>query len=986
KSATLPGRPKASGSSDEEDDDDELKLIKPKKVPRVPIAGPLMGVNISQVKLKKVETKMKEVSDDVASSSLHQEDDESKKELMLPSGGEFGVFKLKKIERSKEDKEEVGDADNSNEEEDKTKPAGELFGVKLKTIQSKDEVIKHDVAESKKEDVGATQKRHNKQPKIPLNNSALLNRSEISSPKTSPINQKKGTTERKKSPSPSIPLSKSVHALTKSVEEVSVTNDEAFCEPSKKDDTEETITKHVTIHHAKSIELKYSDNVENMESDPVMEVTFIEKEENMPEIQIEEYNDDEKLDIPSNQDQEGPDDFETIPQVSIVVKDDSDEEPEYEEFDEEFLRNMKQVAYASLPLEKQAKDDDNDEEDEEYDYEEYNEDFRKNITSIAYNPTLAPSQLHSPIVTKSTPSPIQSTSQASISPLPPIPRDPSSSSEDDEEHAYEEFDESFLQHVKSSYMKTAGEPATSGALKAPEDGVTPPRSPFRGRTSTNESTTSSKSDAENVEKKSGKFKFFRNKRSGSIGSADMKEVEVPKASKEKKKKGITIPKILSGKKGRDKHKKSSDETDAKPEMHKDSYQQSHEASKSIPEKKPETVEGETIQDAVEKKNSNEIIPENETDHPRGDENSDLQVDSSLSIGSEPTEEVPVVMRRDLPLLNTESRYSSTSWASNSSRDHDPAPSVPEKTRVRAKSPNHDIPQSNRPVTNFYQPSQPQEHETEDRKPVDGYISQEQIDAILSANETRDKKRLSQSRALVNLLTVPDGSKTAGRSDNAEEFISKRPSYVSINSMESDEPLPTTNFISGDRRSSSLGSLKDRSKSCESDSSGEFHQQVENASPEQGDTSAVPLGKNSRLTESFAAGNRISLTSPEFTVVEEDGPGTPDATNIFFPDDKEQEPPHSSEGNKPTTPMGDEEDEQKDYFPTVGRDVELRKLPANLTLLDSSRDNVRTSGIVGLKECLKQMGDEEEVMEVKTGISRLGHSAAVEKLKKSFEEL
>lgn len=70
KSATLPTITKTSerdvsstGSDDEiekhedEDDDDEPELIKPKKVLMVPIGGPLAGININKVQLRKVEPK-----------------------------------------------------------------------------------------------------------------------------------------------------------------------------------------------------------------------------------------------------------------------------------------------------------------------------------------------------------------------------------------------------------------------------------------------------------------------------------------------------------------------------------------------------------------------------------------------------------------------------------------------------------------------------------------------------------------------------------------------------------------------------------------------------------------------------------------------------------------------------------------------------------------------------------------------------------------
>ncbi|KAG7168670.1 hypothetical protein Hamer_G028235 [Homarus americanus] len=85
----------------------------------------------------------------------------------------------------------------------------------------------------------------------------------------------------------------------------------------QKDDTEETHSNMSLIHHAVT-ELKGSDNVENMESDPVMEGPS-EKEETCLKSDRKNITTDKNQTSPSNQDQEGRMILRRYP-ASVVVK------------------------------------------------------------------------------------------------------------------------------------------------------------------------------------------------------------------------------------------------------------------------------------------------------------------------------------------------------------------------------------------------------------------------------------------------------------------------------------------------------------------------------------------------------------------------------------------------------------------------------------------------------------------------------------------
>ncbi|XP_071546401.1 LOW QUALITY PROTEIN: uncharacterized protein [Panulirus ornatus] len=1020
KFATLPNRTINPGesapttSSDEgEDDDTEFKLIQAKRIPRIPIIGPLSGFNIAEVNLRKVEPtkkldEKKQVADDTdSSSSSDQSEDEQERPRRKPhvaAGVPAGVIKLRKVEKpAKTRKEDVtGDAEKGGDQTQREDPisAGEVFGVKLKKIQGKEGIVKEADVERKNEDVGANERRAIKQANIPLNSSNILSRSDVKLPKTSPLNQKKGTTERKKSPSPNIPLSKSIHSLTKAAEVVdpsakvlrNVSTDNADSE----DEDDEVKKDIITIRHAESSEIQCNDEVVHIEPSIVTQ-TAIERGDcaaHEPQEQQTIREDGGQL-WPQKDDKEGistdaslqgsPARGRSPPvvvrPVAITVTEDTDKEPEYEEVDDEFLHSIREAAdLAFTSLDSQSRNE------EQNEYDDFEEEFLKQVNNITPDSLVTSPQLSLPSSTSKSSLTHSILDEGLACDGAEHPAITFSSSdhhegapvhpESEDEHEYEEFDEDFIKKIQSplkppplpAVITSSGESSRTPVGKdvPVRKGVTPPSSPIRARTNTNESVSSGKSDYENVDKRSSVFKLFKTKRSGSITSNDRKEMgEIKEAKDPKQKSSSTFSKILHGKKGKDKKKKDTKDDNTKPtEKLQESEEKSSEDSKCHADTKPTPDTTETPQDPP-------LYDEPDVTH------------------QEPNtqEAVTVVMRHNIQPGSEESRCSTYSRASNSSRDQEPAPSIPEKTRVRAKSPNHDTPQSNRPVTNLYHLISPQEQGVENRTLVDGYITEKQIQAILSASEIRGKKRLSQPRSMGNVLNVPNASK-ASEGNVGEDWNHKR---LSINSTESDEPLHATNFLSGDRLSSSSGSFRTLSKSYDSDVSSESHpvsQDLEGPTTPEQDFSTVSLRATSRLAESLTVGNRVSLTSPEFTVVEEDVPSTPDATKTTFPveAEREEQTTTSASTGAPIFTLENEEDEQEDYFPVVGGDVELR-LPRDVSLQKPSAEDVRTSGITGLKEYLNTIdGKDEELTEVKSSISRLGHSAAVEKLKETSNEL
>ncbi|KAK8722051.1 hypothetical protein OTU49_012453, partial [Cherax quadricarinatus] len=295
KSATLPGgrvsgQDVSSSTSGEEESQvlepqvlepqEEPQLIKPKKILRVPVAGPLYGVNIAAIKLKSTKTLHKEVREDTSSSSSDQ-DDIGSKPVPFP-----GQVKLKTVK-----KQTVESSQQSN----RTLEAGEIFGVKLKKVQKRDEIERLD-SSGGQEGHPAICKRPQKRPFIPLNNSSLLNRTDISQPQLS-AGISRSPSPRKRSPSPSIPLSRSVHALTKSVEGPTVANSEVLSVPVRETgaivdaarsntlcvsgqtgasvEGKRKVDKDIRVHHAVSREIKYSVDVEAIEVDPIVAIAIV---------------------------------------------------------------------------------------------------------------------------------------------------------------------------------------------------------------------------------------------------------------------------------------------------------------------------------------------------------------------------------------------------------------------------------------------------------------------------------------------------------------------------------------------------------------------------------------------------------------------------------------------------------------------------------------------------------------------------------------
>ena len=78
----------------------------------------------------------------------------------------------------------------------------------------------------------------------------------------------------------------------------------------------------------------------------------------------------------------------------------------------------------------------------------------------------------------------------------------------------------------------------------------------------------------------------------------------------------------------------------------------------------------------------------------------------------------------------------------------------------------------------------------------------------------------------------------------------------------------------------------------------------------------------------------------------------------------------------------EQEEEDDFFPTIGgADEEIEIRTKNDLLVTGQNESMRTSGIQGLKHFL-EVNDNglNKTAQIKSGISRLGHSAAIEKLR------
>ncbi|XP_050692004.1 titin-like isoform X3 [Eriocheir sinensis] len=988
----------------EEEEEEEPELIKPKKILKVPIGLPLGMVNLGEVKLKKLEKKVvKEENCKTTSTAATA----APPAAAAPAPAAAAA---------------AADATHNTAQDDpqETSPPGELFGVVLKKTRKPEEKEK----EAPK-DTAPTHpipaKRPSKQPVIPLNSGKLLVVPTAKSPKTSPATQKRQTSERRKSPSPSLPISKSVQALTKSAEEVKETQvNVASSDPPAAASTTSAAAGRdksgIKLCHAQTMEVMYN-NVEVMEeAEEVVEVKAAKREEEETEKQdvakvvgvgvesqrkgeeaeVQEAGKDaqEEKEIREDAEVEGDEPYheedeeaaaKTRPQDPIVGAEDEDavrgaSKGTQEQLDKELqdMRDKKTVSEA--PAEDQSRED--------------------NSEGASSPPPEAPS-VPSPLTPPASPASSQASAASGRSSPPSSPAAPPSKSSSSSTKSSLSSPKSIPSSLKSSLLKKEEEEEEKGSVEAW------PLEVGRPRADTGESTASS--TAEGGEKKPGKLRRLKKKLKSS--ASFKKEKEEPASPKEPRKRrgSNSLTALLAGKKkGGKKHAEE-------PQPH---ASQGGATSHTVTAAPHQTVMASSEPPPTEAPLPPDQglprvnLPEAHPNPPQRAEDSALaQMDSALaqmdsvlaqmdrSLGGQPS----VVDPAAPCLMSSPGGEASPDTHSHLSVDtgSDQPPSIPKKTRMRAKSPNHDVPKSNRPVTNIQLVGM--DHEDEPSQTVDGYITEEQIEALLMAKENENKRKQSKGRTQM-LLSVPDAEKGASlpaatSSPSTEEWGPRRPAFNSFSSIESEESMPATNFLGTHRGSSSSGSLRGGRRSLEAD--GDEHTSLtasesgESLSPE-AESPMEHQWRAPRPTDAITAKNRLSLTSPEFTVQEEEGLSSPETAKARPPcsgdDDKDKRKQENDDDKVEAGPEAeakeeeeaDSEAEQENFFPVVGGDVQLRHPPAHLAAaLDLHKGELRTSGIVSLKEYLKTQ--EEDLDKVKSGISRLGHSAAVEKLKQASNE-
>ncbi|XP_068217122.1 nucleolar protein dao-5-like isoform X2 [Palaemon carinicauda] len=833
-----------SESDDKKEEEEEPKFIQPKKVTRVAIGLP---IDIGSVKLKKVS--------------------ENPKKVEKPTEPENPVLE------------------------------SEVFGVKLKKLSVGGTTDSNIEGKSNSTEKNASSRRPSKQAVIPLNKSPLLPRVDIETDQKSLNCKPSGSTERKRSPSPCIPLSKGVHA---------------FISKSTDEEKEKESTNELIVYTAESREIRYSEDALSIEDDP--DVEFLEAlDEIKKSLENLEFAGEENLQKSDNREHQ---DIAEIPQVSVTLKE-NPEESEYEEFDKEFLRTIKENKNAELFQRESGKFN----KENHTEINESGSDGEDNITERSEKELVANAdKISETYPSESTINTIQTSSLAKHG----------------HESNEEEENKELLKHVSNPPMVSeAGEKESSEVLTSPS-GRVPDCS--QGQTSSN---SSCKSDSENSDKKSGKFKIFQTKQS--VSGNDEKPKDEKKDCKERERKKSSFSKFLPGKKSKVKKCKDGDEGLERSPL----------------------VSSSSGKENVECNNEQNTLPNDETslkeknlDHDENQGTTELNIPQiSLSFEDSDSESTKKVELRSRKHSEREEARSSTYCRSSYTSESEPPPLVPEKKGMRSMSPGHDVPQNNRPVT-------AQEHEEvvilverkEDIK-VDGVISLDQIDAILSAKDNREKRRKS-------------GCQDSG--EKIEGSFGRMSSVVSTTSIESDEPLPKFNFLSSTSNRSSSGSSKNRDRSDDSDISSDTQTDSARTTADTNEQElSVSLRQIPRLTESIHAGRRVSLTFPEYTVIEEDGCGTPDQVKSIVEVKSENTPER-------------EEDEIKDYFPVIGGGVKLRNRSPTKISSQSSEAGLRTSGINSLKAFLEE-NQEEESSSTRSGISRLGHSAAVEKLKRESAE-
>lgn len=824
---------------------------------------------------------------------------------------DLGAVKLKKVN------EKPKTAEKPTESE-KAAADNELFGVKLKKLVAEGAVASDSDKEEKEPgtEKPVPNKRPNKQAIIPLNKSPLLSHTDVETDRKPLSSKTTTTTERKRSPSPCIPLSKGVHAvLVKSNEE-----------------KEKESSNDLTVRTAVCREIRYSEAALSIEDEVPAE--YLQTDDKLRESS-------ENLEAPRRGSEDLPGNGEDkelgeIPQVSVTVKENPDE-AEYEEFDEEFLRTMKENKTAELS----QRLSDRFNEGNPPGTESSNADAGNDISESSEE-----EQVVSPSKTTR-----QSPSKIAVGSSKPIP--PSCLTKDEQETNEEEVDEEFLRNVSAAHIpsETGGKQLPSEILTSPSGRITP-QSPFRRRTGTNESSNSScKSDSENSDKKISKFKLFQIKQSGS--SDDEKQKDEKKDIRRRKKSSFS--KFLPGIKNKVKKSKNEDEGLENPSA----VSTSSEKESVESDKEPQPVPNDNASSEKTKK----LVDYKAQGVPA------LNIPQiSLHLEDSDTESVKKVeLRPQHHSVRDEARSSTYSRSSITSPELDPPPLVPEKKGMRSMSPGHDVPQNNRPVTvQGYEEAEMAENMEEIK--VDGVISLDQIDAILSAKGNKEKKRKSGCFDSSGFSAPVECSQNFN--EKAEGSYDRMASVVSITSTESDEPLPKFNFLSSTSNRSSSGSSKNRDKYDDSDISSDAQTDTSRTNQESVDQDiSSTLGYITRLTESMHSGPRVSLTIPEFTVKEEDGPGTSDQVKCSLGDRAEDTPVR-------------EEDEQNDYFPVIGGGVNLRH-PSPSRGSQFSDAGLRTSGINGLKAFLEE--NQPDNSSSRSGISRLGHSAAVEKLKRVSSE-
>lgn len=863
-------------------------------------------------------------------------------------------------------------------------------------------------------------RRPSKQPVIPLNSGKLLAIPTAKSPKTSPATQKRQTPERRKSPSPSLPISKSVQALTKSADEVKATQANAAASAPPAAASTATLTSsavggdksNIKLCHAQTIEVKYN-NVEVMEeAEEVLEVKTTKREEEEAEKQdvtkskgmgVESRKKDAAGKEAERQEAvKGAEEEQNIREDTAAAGGDA------HRGDEAAAKTRSQDPLMGLDDEDAVRGDQEANKDTQERSEKPDEGLQKVRDKKTATEAPAENQTREDSNGRAaSPSP---EAQSVPSPLTP-PASPASSQASAASGRSSPSSSPAAPHSKPSSSSSEPPPSSPksipSSLKSPskeEEGSTEawPLEAGRHRTDTSESTTSS--NTESCEKKPGKLHRLKKKLKSS--ASFRKEKEEPASPKEPRKRrgSNSLSGLLAGKKSGSKrlaeepqpHASQGDATSKQPASpHHTVTAAPHQTALALSEPPPAEAPLPTDQGLPRVK-----LQEAHPNPPQRAKDDQLtQIDSALAQMDSALAEMDGSLVTQLSAGDAAaSRLGSSSGGEASSDTHNylsvdgvnnQPPSLPKKTRVRAKSPNHDVPRNNRPVPNIQLMALG--YEDEPSQTVDGYITEEQIEELLKAKENKSKRKQSLSRTQA-LLSVPDSkceSLPAATSSPATEEVSpRRPTFSSFSSVESEELMPVTNFLGAQRSSSSSGSLQGVRKSLEADvdehTSLTASDSGESLSPE-AENPMEHQWRAPRPTDAITTKNRLSLTSPEFTVQEEEGLSSPETTKARPPcpgdDDKVEA---GAKAGAKEEEDADSEAEQENFFPVVGGDVQMRHPPAHLAAaLDMHKGELRSSGIVSLKEYL--MTHEKDLDEVKSGISRLGHSAAVEKLKQASSE-